>query len=253
VLVAAGDEISVTSYGALWHFLDTELRLPFVPVSLGSLAGMSTFNDYNVLILPSGSSGAIRRALGTGGLDRLTRWIRDGGVLITYGSAALFPGHEDVGLSTVAAMSGEDEENGEQSDSLDNDPTLIPPLVSPTAGNDGPERLPGTIFKATMDLSHWLTMGYETSSLAVMVRGGTMLKPSERGDNPVAFLGDATLLAGFAWPDNTERLLNGAVWAATERHGRGNVVMFADDILFRGFWRGPARLLTNAILFGPGR
>jgi hypothetical protein len=96
-------------------------------------------------------------------------------------------------------------------------------------------------------------MGYETNSLAVMMSGGTILKPSERGDNPVAFLGDATLLAGFAWPNNTERLLDGAVWAATERQDRGNVVIFADDILFRGFWRGPARLLTNAILFGPGR
>jgi hypothetical protein len=253
VLVAAGDEVSVTSYGALWHFLDTELRLPFVPISLGSLAEMSTFNDYNILIIPSGNSGAIRQALGNGGLDRLTRWIRDGGVLIAYGGAALFPGHEDVGLSTVAALRGGEDVDGEHGDSLRSHPSLTPPLVSPTAGADSPERLPGSIFKATLDLSHWLTLGYERQSLAVMMRGGTMLKPSERGDNPVSFLGDATLLSGFAWPDNTERLLDGAVWAVTERQGRGNVVMFADDILFRGFWRGTAKLLTNAILFGTGR
>ena len=125
-----------------------ESHLPFVPVSHGSLAGMNTLSDDNVLIIPCESAGAIRRAL------------------------------DD---------------------------------------------------------------------------GGSILKPSERGDNPVAFVGDAMLLAGIAWPDNTERLLDGAVWAATERQGRGNVVMFADDILFRGFWRGPAWLLTNAILFGPGR
>jgi len=253
VLVAAGDEVSLTSYGALWHFLETELRLPFVPVSLGSLGGMNTLSDYNVLIVPSGNAGAIRRALGAGGIERLTSWVRDGGVLISYGTAALFPCHDDVGLCSVTTLSGEEEETGESSDSLQNDPNLVPPLVSPDAGDDGPERLPGSIFRATLDPSHWLTMGYETNSLAVMMRGGTILKPSERGDNPVAFLGDATLLAGFAWPDNTERLLDGAVWAATERQGRGNVVIFADDILFRGFWRGPARLLTNAILFGSGR
>jgi hypothetical protein len=253
VLVAAGDEVSLTSYGALWHFLDAELHLPFVPVSLGSLAGMSTLTDYNVLIIPSGTAGAVRRALGNGGIERLTRWVRDGGVLITYGGAALFPGHEDVGLSSVSVLGGEEDEDSERGDSLENDPSLTPPLASPTAGEDGPERLPGSIFRATLDLSHWLTMGYEEQSLAVMMRGGAMLKPSEQGDNPVSFVGNATLLAGFAWPDNTERLLDGAVWAATERQGRGNVVMFADDILFRGFWRGPARLLTNAILFGPGR
>ena len=253
VLVAAGDEVSVTSYGALWHFLDTELRLPFVPVSLGSLSGMNTLSDYNVLIVASGSAGALRRALGSGGTDRLTRWVRDGGVLIAYGSSALFACHDDVGLCSVSALSGDEEESAASSDSLENDANLVPPLVSPTAGDDGPARLPGSIFRATLDPSHWLTMGYDTNSLAVMMRGGTILKPSERGDNPVSFVGGATLLAGFVWPDNTERLLDGAVWAATERQGRGNVVMFADDILFRGFWRGPARLLTNAILFGPGR
>ncbi len=253
VLIAAGDAVSVTSYGALWHFLDTEVRLPFVPVNLGSLGGMSTLSDYNVLIIPSGNAGSIRTALGTGGIDRLKQWVRDGGALIAYGGAALFPGHDDVGLSSVTALNGENDAKSEEGDSLENDPTLTPPLVSPTAGDNGPERLPGSIFRATLDLSHWLTMGYERPSLAVMMRGGEMLKPSEHGDNPVAFLGDATLLAGFTWPDNTERLLDGAVWAATERQGRGNVVMFADDILFRGFWRGPARLLTNAILFGPGR
>jgi len=30
-------------------------------------------------------------------------------------------------------------------------------------------------------------------------------------------------------------------------------VLFLTDPLFRGFWRGPARLVTNAILAGPGR
>jgi hypothetical protein len=55
------------------------------------------------------------------------------------------------------------------------------------------------------------------------------------------------------WPNHTERLLQGTVWAATERQGRGNVVMISGDLLFRGFWRGPAKLLTNAMLFGSGR
>jgi hypothetical protein len=31
------------------------------------------------------------------------------------------------------------------------------------------------------------------------------------------------------------------------------VVLFADNPLFRAFWRGPAKLVTNAILFGTGR
>lgn len=258
ILVASGDGIGATSYGALWYWLERELEQPFVPVALEDIDGMYTMSDYNVLIVPDGSAGAVRRELGRSGIDRLKQWVRDGGVLITYGGTALFPGHEDVGLSSVKEVGDEEEdEEGQKGqegqDSLPSGPELTPPLASPSADPDAPGPLPGTIFKATLDRSHWLTMGYERDALAVMSRGRTFLAPSEEGDNPVAFVGDSLLLAGFAWPENTEKALKNSVWAAVESQGRGQVVMLADDPLFRAFWRGPARLLSNAILFGPGK
>ncbi|MGE3525868.1 MAG: hypothetical protein AB7I33_08085, partial [Gemmatimonadales bacterium] len=129
-----------------------------------------------------------------------------------------------------------------------------PPLVSPTApGNTGPEFIPGAIFRATLDRSHWLTYGYQGDQLPVFLYTGTLLQPSRKGDNPVAFVGSDLTLAGFTWPDNTERFLRSSVWAAVESAGRGRVVIFAEDPLFRAFWRGPARLVTNAMLFGTGR
>jgi hypothetical protein len=79
-----------------------------------------------------------------------------------------------------------------------------------------------------------------------------MLKPSSKGDNPVAFTGTGLLISGFAFP-NTERFVQGSVYAAVEHDGQGSAVLFADDPLFRGFWRGPARLVTNALLYGTGR
>ncbi len=255
ILIAAGEGISITSYGALWHFLEQELHYPFVPVTLASVGRMHTLPDYNVFIIPSGSPSTIRRLLGSGGIERLQRWVRDGGVLIAYDDAALVPGHEDVGLSSVKALGEEEDENekGGTPDSLPSAPDLTPPLASPEADPDRPEYVPGSIFRATLDLTHWLTMGYGEKTLPVMLRGTTMLAPSTQGDNPVVFVGDSLLLAGFAWPENTEQSLERTVWAAAERQGRGNVVVFADDPLYRAFWRGPARLLTNAILFGTGR
>jgi hypothetical protein len=248
IAVASGRGISITSYGALWHFLDAELGQPFVPVPLDWVGGMYTLADYNVFIIPSGSAGTIRRELGPGGIERLKRWVRDGGVLIAYDNAALFPGHEDVGLSSVKRLTPDGDE-----DSLPSGPDLTPPLASPSANPDRTEYVPGSIFRATLDQTHWLTMGYRQEALPVMMRGGTFLTPSEDGDNPVVFVGESLLLAGFAWPDNTERLLRETVYATAERAGRGHVVLLAEDPLYRAFWRGPARLLTNAILFGSGR
>jgi len=254
IAVAAGGGIPVSSYGTLWHFFEQELRYPFVPVSLESVGGMFTLSDYNVFILPSGNPNGIRRALGQGGIERLKQWVRDGGVLIAYDDASLFPGLDDVGLSTVKALgTGDDEKKNGAKDTLPADPNLTPPLPSPGAEPDRPQYIPGSIFRATLDLTHWLTLGYERKTLPVMVQGNRMLAPSRSGDNPVVFVGDSLLLAGFAWPENTERLLEKTAWAATERQGRGQVVMLADDPLFRAFWRGPARLLTNAMLFGSGR
>jgi hypothetical protein len=48
-------------------------------------------------------------------------------------------------------------------------------------------------------------------------------------------------------------LLTGAAWASVESVGRGKVVIFAEDPLFRAFWRGTAGLFNNALLMAPGR
>jgi hypothetical protein len=253
ILVAAGDAISVTSYGALWHYLDQELRYPFVPVPLDAVGRMHTMVDYNVFIVPSGSASGIRRALGEDGVQRLKQWVRDGGVLIAYDGAALFPGHDDVGLGSVKAFEPAEDEAKDANDSLPSAPDLSPPLASPAADPNRPAWVPGSIFRATLDMTHWLTMGYRQKELPVMVRGSRRLAPSERGDNPVVFVGDSLHLAGFTWPANTEKALQKTIWAGSDRVGRGHVVVFADDPLYRAFWRGPARLLTNAILFGSGR
>ena len=255
VLVAANDGISQTSYGALWYFLETELRQPFVPVALSAIGRMGTLDDYNVLIVPEGSPATIERQLGSAGIDRLKAWVRDGGVLIAYGAAALFPSRKAVGLSTVAAFGApadEDDEKKPKGDSLPADTALTPPLPSPQADTSTVQELPGTIFRAALDRTHWVTAGYGRSELAVMLAGDTFLTPSTAGANPVAFVRQDSRLSGFAWP-NTERLLTRTVWAAVESQGRGHVVLFADDPLFRAFWRGTARLVTNAMLFGTGR
>lgn len=256
VLVAAGDGISQTSFGALWHYLDTELHLGFVPVKLGDLGGMRTISDYNVLIIPSGSSGRIQRELGSRGIDRLKNWVRDGSVIIAYDGSGLFLSDEDVEMSTVERVGDDDDDDDEDDDDeeeLPSGPELTPPLASPTAGSSGPTFVPGAIFRAQLDMSHWLTLGYSNPVLPVMIYGSEMLEPSEEGDNPAVFVGENLTLSGFVWPDDTERYLQGSVWATVERFGAGKIVQFASDPLFRGFWRGPARMLTNAMLIGPGR
>lgn len=248
ILVAAGDGVSQTSFGDVWQYLEQELRQPFVPVEPRRLATMS-LAAYNVLILPEGSYAG---ALGTGGMQRIRDWVRGGGAIIAFGSAVDLLAEKEVGLRTPAEAPSSETKLAPADTALS--VSAAPgPITSPAPrGNARPESVPGAIARATLDPLHWLRWGYVGDALAVPVPG-EFLSPTKDGANVVAFAADAPVLAGFTWPGNTEKFLGGSVWATVEGAGRGTVVAFADNPLFRGFWRGPAMLFTNAVLYGAGR
>jgi hypothetical protein len=251
ILVAMGEGTYETSYGWLWYFLARELHAAFTPVPLRAIARMDDLQSFNVLIIPDGSSGRMRRELGDDGVERLKAWVRSGGVLIGYGGAGTLADSKDLGLSTIAAVAPD---SGAKADSTA--PGTDPALLSPTApARDRLEWIPGAIFRATLDTTQWLTLGYDRAQLPVFIDGDTFWKPSKSGANAAAFTdpADSLVLSGFTWPDNTARLLKGTTWSVVENQGNGRVVLFLSDPLFRAFWRGPAKLLTNAILIGPNR
>jgi hypothetical protein len=251
ILVAAGDGLSETSYGWLWNFLARELNAPFTPVPLHAIGRMDDLEHFNVIIIPDGSSGRMRRELGDEGVEKLKAWVRSGGVLIGYGGAGDLVANKDVALSSIASVGADSGAKADTTAAGDE-----PPMVSKTAApRDRPEWIPGAIFRATLDTTQWLTMGYERDRIPVFIDGDTFWRPSKGGANAVSFTDpvDSLVLSGFTWPDNTARLLKGSTWAAVENQGSGHVVLFLSDPLFRAFWRGPAKLLTNAILVGANR
>jgi len=249
--VAAGDGISETSYGWLWHYLARELNVAFTPVPLRSIGRVDDLQTFNVIIIPDGNGGRMRRELGDDGAEKLKAWVRSGGVLIGYGGAGDLAANKDLGLSSIASVAPDSGAKADTAAAGD-----APPLISKTAApRDRPEWIPGAIFRATLDTTHWLTAGYDRNKIPVFIDGDTFWRPSKGGANAAAFTdsADSLVLSGFTWPDNTARLLKGSTWAAVENHGNGRVVLFLSDPLFRAFWRGPAKMLTNAILIGPNR
>jgi hypothetical protein len=248
ILVGVGDGISETSYGWLWHFLVRDFGAGFTPVPLANLGNLDDLHSFNVIILPDGSGSRMKRQLGEGGIAKLKAWVQSGGVLIGIGGAGDFASDKDVGLSSIAAVGAD---TGKSDSTIQ---ASAPPLLSPSAPTkEKPEWLPGSIFRATLDRTHWLTLGYEQDQLPVSLDGTTFWKQSKNGANPVVFTEDSLTLSGFSWPGNTDRLLKGTAWAVVENQGDGRVVLFLGDPLLRGFWRGTARLVTNAILIGPNR
>jgi hypothetical protein len=140
-----------------------------------------------------------------------------------------------------------------KSDRAGSGPPALPPIASPSAdANKVPVPLPGSIMRATVDRTTWLTYGLEQDDLPVMLASGYFFRYSKEGSNAIVF--DAKpkrplTLSGFVWPGNTERLLAGTSYLIDEPRGSGHVVLFAEEPFFRGIFRGTTRPFFNAIAF----
>lgn len=240
-----------TAFGAIWFYFERELGIPIVPINLRDLDGGS-LNDYSVLIIPSGSAGRMARELGDDGAARLKAWVQEGGAVIGVGGAVGLLGRKELELTTVKEFTPD---SAAAKDTTVTDAMRpAPPLPSPSApGGNKPEFIPGAIFRATLDRTHWLTGGYERDQIPVFLETDNLLKASQKGASPVVFTGTDLSLSGFTWPENTEKHLRNSVWASVESSGSGSIILFAENPVYRGFWRGPAKLLTNAVLFGANR
>ena len=103
-----------------------------------------------------------------------------------------------------------------------------------------------------LDRTHWLTHGLEQARVTVMLDGGTFYKLSKDGSNVGVFPSSGKLhRAGWVWPDNTERLMRGTAFLIEEPVGGGHVILFANEPMFRGWWRALDKLVLNAIVLGP--
>ena len=121
-----------------------------------------------------------------------------------------------------------------------------------------PLAVPGAIFRATVNRDHFLTYGYERDTLPVLVDTDQFFTPTRRGANILTFPAadgnpnpPSLRLAGFEWPDNTERLLRGTAAMIEEPLGDGHVILTSDGPSFRMFWRATTRLWLNSLLYAP--
>ena len=146
-------------------------------------------------------------------------------------------------------------EQADQTEKLEGAPPVLPPIASPSARpGKVPEAVPGAIMRATIDRTTPLTYGYEDPTLPVLVDSAYFFRPSKEGTNAVVFSADENQplrIAGFIWPNNTERLLRGTSYVIEEPTGSGHVVLYAEDPNFRGIWRSTTRLFFNSFLFQP--
>ncbi len=240
IAVVAEGNISHTSFGAVWWSLEQRYGIRFTPISANALNG--DLSAFTAIIIPSGG------VQGNGA--NLKRWVENGGALVTFGAATSWATREDVALTSARRITcAEKKLEPTRSTQAPLDSTRS--TASPNACADQLADLPGSHFDVVLDLTNWVTLGMERQRMPVLVGGSGVLGLSHDGGNVAVFPTTGTLKrGGFTFPDNSERLLRGSAFIVQEKVGRGNVVMFTNDPMFRGWWRALDRMVLNAVLLG---
>ena len=275
IAIISGPPTSTYSFGATWHLIDYKMK------SRASLINAMNFawqdlSKYNVLILPNG--GRMKKTLGDNGINKLKDWIDDGGTLISYSNSAAFLSDSSVSISSVRlrrqslnkldtyaydlSVLKEAEnlsidsialwEGGNIYDSqeiIENDKNIEKIKEMDLLGRKF--RPQGAILKVNMDKEHWLSVGCR-DFIPVLYNTGNVFM-AKKPVNVAARLADKKdiRLGGLLWPEAKSRIAESA-WATQERRGKGQIILFATEPHFRGYFKASERVLLNAIYLGPG-
>lgn len=109
----------------------------------------------------------------------------------------------------------------------------------------------GAMLRIDLDSDDWMTWGLP-SDLTAWVGAGDALVARPPARVAASFPGIDTIhRGGLLWPEAAARLARTA-YTVHEGLGHGQVVLFLDHPVFRGWTLGTRRLFLNALLYGPG-
>jgi len=227
VALFKGEGISSYNFGEWWHFLEKDLNYPVTVLNTEYLRYYD-LDNYDVLIMPDGNY----RNFDDNTLSTIEQWISSGGKLIAQSGA----------LSALSRQGSFNIKTKER-----NRPSTDPLLPYELQEREGIKNyITGAIFKTKVDTTHPVAYGYDSNYYGLKLNSNAYeLLPS---GNLASFEADTTPIAGFAG-SNTLEPLSKSLFIGTENHGRGNVIYFTDNPVFRGFWYGAKRFVANAIFF----
>lgn len=233
IAVLKGEGTNPMSYGFIWNFFEQQLKYPITPIDVRYVDRVD-LAKYDVLILPEIRSPQV---LDDKRINRLKEWVRDGGKLISLSHTARHLADKGLGL---AAQINEKEQEGEKTDT----PLRYADREKANAVN----LVTGSIFEVKFDNSHPLGFGYNNLYHSLKL-GSHSFKILDKEHHTVGYLPEKpNNVAGFAGEDAKEKLANSLVFGEV-KHGRGSIVYFIDDVLFRNFWEAGKLMMVNSVFF----
>lgn len=239
---------STYTAGQLYFLFDQVTALPVERVrtsilkqttipKFGQRYGGADLLDYDVLILPGGGN-HLKKLFGKEHLQTIKEWVSKGGVLIATESAAEFFTKKASKFTTIELL---------QSSKDTTEQAAFVPFAD-RRDYHGKKNIPGAAMNATLDNSHPLAFGMPDHLFSLKF-GSKALKPNATFQTVGRYASndEQLLAAGYASQENLQRLA-GNSFAGVQPIGNGKVVFLLDNTQYRMFWRGPSRMMQNAVL-----
>ena len=238
--------------GQIYYLFDQETQLPIQRIKTSALKqtalppfrqryGRIDLKDFDVLILPGGGSG-LRHVFKREQLDGLKEWVREGGVLIATENAANYFTADQSKFTTVKLAKAPKDTT--------NQVKYLP--YEDRRDYNGKKRIPGTALNTIIDVSNPLAFGVKPELYGLKF-GNDALLPANDWQTVGHYTADASALfnSGYASKENLDHLA-GKSFAGVYPIGAGKVVFLMDNTQYRMFWRGPSRMMQNAVMLLPG-
>ncbi|MGF1560145.1 MAG: M14 metallopeptidase family protein [Flavobacteriaceae bacterium] len=228
IAVLSGDPASSLRFGEIWHFFEQQLHYPLAVID-SEYMNRVNIADYDILILPDGSD--YKNFMSSEKLKEIKEWVRNGGKLITMGSA-MSPLTGENGFDLKIKKSKKDSAATVQ-------------IYEESEREQIKNEITGAIFKSKVDNTHPLAFGYEDSYFTLKLGSDAYEYLS---DGNVVYLeeGQNRPVAGFAGSEAQNKIDKTLIFGV-EAYGRGTVVYMVDNPLFRGFWENGKLFFANAL------
>ncbi len=233
VALLKGRGVSSLSYGAIWHFFETQLKYPVTSIDTGDFS-VNALQNFDILVMPSGWYG---RTLNENALEDLKAWIRGGGKVIAIGGAVNAFNDKD-GFDLKRNETGGDDDDEKEGN-------LTP--YDQRERESVKDFITGSIYKVKIDDSHPMAFGYGKDYYSLKL-GSSSYHFLENGYNVGYIENDPVSVSGFSGDDAKAKLKNSLVFGEA-RMGRGSIVYMVDDVLFRSFWENGKLFFANSLFF----
>jgi len=241
---------SVYSSGQLWFLFDQVSHFPITRIRASSLQqtslpklgrryGYADLNDFDVLLLPGTSN--LKEVFNESALANLKSWVSGGGTLIATEECVAYLADGDSSFTGVETLK------------VPEDSSQTAKYLPYAEREDyyGWKRTPGSALNSTIDNTHPLAFGM-SDELYSLKFGNSALAANTKMQAVGYYEDDIDelLASGYMAQENQEHLA-GHVFAGVVPMGKGKVVLFTDNTQYRMFWRGPSRMMQNAVMLLP--